>query len=126
MLLVIGDSALLKSLVFMLRRYQYEIMTFTNGQEAVDVLPTLSRAGEKKLLLIAEMHMHGLSGRALIESVFTVCGDIPILILSSYQVTELLKGLAAQLPVSVLEKPFSMEMLVKRVGKLFSENKVTV
>ncbi|HEX4403708.1 MAG TPA: ATP-binding protein, partial [Polyangia bacterium] len=104
-LLVEDDVAVRKFGADALSAAGFNVRQASNGTEAVNFI---ERAGGDVSLVITDVIMPGLDGRALLEHVRRVAPAVPVLLVSGYL------GVAQDLDVPFLEKPFSAAQLVQK------------
>ena len=117
-LLVVEDEVALRHLFkAYLVRLGYEVETFSGAAEALEAFGR--RAGEYDLVL-ADLHLEGMSGLELIERLVQLNPDVRVLVCSgdAFDGWVLPEGVRGQ--VCVLQKPFLPKMLTAEVERLLN------
>ena len=120
MFLVEDQDEVRKYTAQLLRGHGYRVIEARNGIEA---LPAFNAIQGEVRLLLTDVVMPGMSGRELFDRISSMHPDrpVPVLYISGYQ--EGILDKAADKPdpgVSILEKPFSPEELLRRVSQIIS------
>jgi DNA-binding response OmpR family regulator len=113
-LLVEDELGVRKYIRQALERHGYTVIEAGSGEEALD-LASGPNAGID--LLVTDMVMPGMSGMALVERLGAKRGAIPVLCMSGY-LDRLWQPDDAT--VSFLQKPFTVEGLLRRVSELLT------
>ncbi len=109
--LVVEDEAALRELEsLMLEEAGYDVLTASNGAEALAV------AGDHVLdLLVVDVVMPGLSGPDLVAELRARGTDVPVVFISGYGADEISsRGLNPD-NAAIVEKPFQVEQFLGRV-----------
>jgi CheY-like chemotaxis protein len=114
--LLVEDEEILRKLAAeILRSSGYQVIEAASGEEALDVW---GRASSSIHLLVSDMIMPGMNGRALAERLRESSPALKVLYISGY--TENILDLHGPLSgtTSFLQKPFQPRVLTKRVREL--------
>lgn len=118
-LLVEDDEILLKSLTYYLTMNQFEILSFNNGADALEVL---DEKIEELDLIITDLNLPFAGGQQIIQTLRKEkSSEIPVIVLtaSGIESTELeVLDLGAD---EFISKPFSPAILLKRIQKLLGK-----
>ena len=87
----------------------------SDGAEAFAVAERLERDGHALDLVLTDVVMPGGSGREFVERLRTIRPSVPVLYMSAYTNDAILRHLARNGEVSILEKPFTPIGLLERV-----------
>ncbi len=125
-ILLIDDDRLVRSSVQeVLTRAGYDVVSFTNGQDAVDAFdPDIFK------LILCDMKMPGLSGIEVLKKIRSVSKTVPFIIMTAYGTIDTAVEAMQHGAYDFMEKPFSspdaLEIRVMRaleLGALREENK---
>lgn len=115
-LLVVEDEAALRRLFqAYLVRLGYQVETFSGAAEALEAFSR--RPGEYDLVL-ADLHLEGMSGFELIERVVRLNPEVRILVCSGEAFDRRLLPAGVRDQVGLLQKPFLPKMLMAEVERL--------
>lgn len=124
-LLVVEDIPNVLELLEVTLRFQgYQVVSATNGQEALDVLKTVTPA-----LIITDILMPKLDGFALVQTLRNQpkTQGIPVIFLSATYVTPEDRNFAMSLGASrFIEKPIDTEEFLLTIAELLSQEHITV
>jgi CheY-like chemotaxis protein len=124
-LLVVEDIANVRELLEVTLRFQgYEVISATNGQEALEILEK-----EKPALIITDILMPKLDGFALVQQLKNdpKTLDIPVIFLSATYVTPEDRAFAMSLGASrFIEKPIDTEDFLLTIAELLSQDSITI
>jgi CheY-like chemotaxis protein len=109
-LLVEDDDSLRGLLLAQLEHFGYRGIACRNGHEALE-----RAAGERVDLLLTDVVMPDMGGRALAESFARSNPGTPVLFMSGYTADE---GVAEDASVAFLQKPFTFRQLAERIREL--------
>nr|WP_221184871.1 response regulator [Sphingomicrobium lutaoense] len=99
-----------------LTRHGYEVLTATNGEEALEILAR----GEEIDLLVSDVVMPLMDGPTMGREARKDRPDLPILFMSGYAEEQLRKSIDI-VNVSFLPKPFSVQELAEAVRKVLTD-----
>lgn len=108
-LVVDDDEPVLLLMKNVLREFQYEAITASSGQEAIDIVK-----GQKPDLILLDLNMPGMNGDAVLDHLRV--GDsqpVPIVILSGDPVDP--KELERLGAVGAIQKPFDLTDLLQTI-----------
>ena len=113
-LLVEDEDGVRKLVRKLLERQGYEVYEARNGEEALEMLDQIPRID----LLLTDMIMPRMGGRALAEKMEQLKPELKILFISGYTENTLLQEELIEKKHAFLQKPFSADALIKRVRHL--------
>jgi len=113
-ILVVEDDERVRELLCeVLRRQGYELVEAENGAEAVEV----AEGHEGRIdLLLTDVVMPEMHGREVAERIGSRRPDVPVLFVSGFPEDDSLRRSVGNGDVLFLEKPFSPETLLERIG----------
>ena len=124
-LLVVEDIPNVRELLEVTLRFQgCEVVSATNGQEALEILETLEPA-----LIITDILMPKLDGFALMQELRSnpKTHSIPVIFLSATYVTPEDRAFAMSLGASrFIEKPIDTEDFLLSIAELLSQDQITL
>ena len=114
--LVVDDDPAVRTLTAgILTSHGYNVTTASDGAEAFAVAERFERSGQALDLVLTDFVMPGGSGREFVERLRTIRPSVPVLYMSAYTNDAILRHLARNGEVSILEKPFTPIGLLERV-----------
>jgi CheY-like chemotaxis protein len=114
-LVVEDDAAAREALVDSLELLNYQVLEATNGREA---LALFERHQDAIALVLSDMVMPGMGGKALAEALRQQGLSVPVVVLSGHALASEIENLrAAGLVVSWMQKPVDLEQLAKVIGR---------
>jgi nitrogen-specific signal transduction histidine kinase len=116
-LLVEDDDSVRALLVQSLRNYGYNVLPARNGLEALEVV---GHRGEEIDLLISDVVMPKMSGRALADALRGRWPHLEVLFISGYTDDALSRHGVLEDGVVLLEKPFTPKRLAARIRELLA------
>ncbi len=99
-----------------LRELGYTVLEAENGEEALREIDNLG--GKKLHLLITDLVMPQLGGRALVEKIKPVYPNLKILLMSGYNEAILSQRYRPEAGIVFLQKPFSGAIIARKVREL--------
>lgn len=124
-LLVVEDIPNVRELLEVTLRFQgYEVITATNGEDALNILET-----EKPALIITDILMPKLDGFAMMQKLRNnpKTQGIPVIFLSATYVTPEDRNFAMSLGASrFIEKPIDTEDFLLTIAELLSQERITI
>lgn len=115
-ILVVDDEEMIRRVAArMLSLNGFGVLEAANGSEALEVL---DRGANRVDLVVTDVAMPVLDGRALGEAIARRWPDLPVLYMSGYAPDEQLVAHVVQAKVPFLPKPFTAEVLLQRVRQL--------
>jgi len=113
-LLVEDEPAVREVATRMLRAQGYQVLVAANGEEAIQIAH--SHAGESIHLLVTDVVMPRLSGKAVADQLKTIRPDMKVLFISGYSDDTLVRhGAAESSSLNFLQKPFSPSLLAFKI-----------
>jgi len=110
-ILLVEDEAMVRAVAERaLIRQGYQVLTATNGEEALEVLSTSEKEGRTIDLLISDVVMPMMDGPTLVGHARKRFPELPILFMSGYAEEQLRNSINIE-HVSFLPKPFSVQQL---------------
>jgi two-component system cell cycle sensor histidine kinase/response regulator CckA len=114
-ILIVEDEAAVRTLTrIALEAKGYNVLSASNGLEAI----ALAEQSETIHLLITDLVMPGLSGRQVAEAIRKKYDKTAVLYISGYTEDILLRDNVESLGSGVLQKPFTLSALTRRVHEL--------
>ena len=124
-LLVVEDIPNVRELLEVTLRFQgYEVISATNGQEALNILET-----ERPALIITDILMPKLDGFSMVQQLKAnpKTQDIPVIFLSATYVTPDDRDFAMSLGASrFIEKPIDTEEFLLTIAELLSQDHIVI
>ena len=112
-ILLVEDEAPVRTITAAtLKKRGYEVEQAEDGEEALEILE--ERPGEFDLI-ISDVVMPGLDGPGLLKAAADHLGNARVIFISGYAEEHFSHTLSADLDISFLPKPFSLEALAQRV-----------
>jgi CheY-like chemotaxis protein len=116
--LVVEDEQAVRDLtVKMMRQLGYNVLAAAGGDEAIEI--SRSHTGQISLLL-TDVVMPGMSGRQVADALLPARPGLRVLYLSGYTENTVIHHGVLEQGVSFLPKPFSREVLAKKVREVLS------
>ena len=110
-ILLVEDEAMVRAVAERaLTRQGYQVLTATNGEEALEVFDRSDKEGLTIDLLISDVVMPMMDGPTLVGHARERFPDLPILFMSGYAEEQLRNSINIE-HVSFLPKPFSVQQL---------------
>jgi len=110
-ILLVEDEAMVRAVAERaLTRQGYQVLTATNGEEALELLEANGKEGQTIDLLISDVVMPMMDGPTLVGHARERFPDLPILFMSGYAEEQLRQSISIE-HVSFLPKPFSVQQL---------------
>lgn len=114
--LVVEDVEVVRSLLRkILEGNGYEVITANGGAEALESVRTLTRPVD---LLLTDMVMPGMSGRALCKELHVLYPEVRVIYMSGHTQDAALHHEAQTGQVDFLQKPFSVNTLIETVRRV--------
>ena len=101
----------------MLRKMGYNVMTATNGQEAIE---RYRRHRDRIEIVILDMIMPGMSGAAVFEGLKEIDPDVKVLLSSGYSLTDKAQDILNRGGKGFIQKPFNVVELSKKLHGILS------
>jgi len=104
----------------MLREQGYHVLVATNGEEAIQL--ARARVSEPIHLLVTDVVMPRLSGKAVADQLKILRPDIKVLFISGYSDDTLMRhGASEAASLNFLQKPFSPSLLAYRIREVLDK-----
>lgn len=118
-ILVVDDEPLLRSMIgSMLERHGFSALMAGNGREGLDILAA-NRGRIRGVMLDISMPVMG--GKRMLEIIDSRWPDLPVLIMSGFSQSEVLRMLGGHRKLEFLEKPFDLSKMRECVRRTFGE-----
>ncbi len=120
-ILLVEDNANAKlAYSIALKRFGFEVQTASDGQEALE-----SFRKKRTDLVITDFKMPRLNGQQLALQLHQLEPNVPVLMISAFEVSEIENKVAGENGMYFLAKPFSTVQLINTVNRILHENKTT-
>jgi PAS domain S-box-containing protein len=106
----------------MLREQGYNVLVAANGDEALQL--ARSRSNEPIHLLVTDVVMPRLSGKAVADQLRAGRPDMKVLFISGYSDDTLIRHGAADTGLNFLQKPFSPSLLAYKIRDVLDKNEI--
>lgn len=116
-LLVEDDDVVRQLTAQVLEEFGYQVHALRDGTSALELL----RSEQQVDLLMSDIGLPGMDGRALVESARQLRPALPVLFASGYDERELLEQVRARDTAAVTEsivKPYDLQVLARRLSEL--------
>lgn len=110
------EPALLRSLIFTLKRFHFQPTGVTDGLQALEYFSNCKE--EVCDLFITDIQLPGISGFEVIDKIRSLGFQFPILVITAYGDQKVLTEIGKRKIEDYLTKPFSMDDLLQRIAKL--------
>jgi PAS domain S-box-containing protein len=114
-LLAEDEPAVQHSLQRILTAHGYTVLTASNGNDALKVFTARSRDID---LLITDLVMPGMGGRALARECTAIRNTLKVIYISGYTRDSLLSEQTFEEGTEFIEKPFTREIILDRIGRV--------
>ncbi|MGE5184946.1 MAG: ATP-binding protein [Acidobacteriota bacterium] len=114
-ILLVEDESDLRTALADVLRAAHDVVAVESGAAALDALEA---ASEPFQLVLTDLVMPRLSGRELARLVRARWPEVRVLFMSGYDRDQLVEGQPAEATESILNKPFSVDELTKRIDEL--------
>jgi len=118
-LLVEDDEPLRKLVSQILERTGYSVVSASNGEEALRLIDSPGHAGID--LLISDVVMPGIGGKALAEQLQARLPDLKVLYISGYPDEAVVHHGMLDEGIAFLQKPFSATAIIQKVQEILAE-----
>lgn len=120
-ILLVEDEEVVRALVrSLLETCGYRVIEAADG---IAALAMLQEMGPNIDLLITDLVMPRMSGRELAERVHEIHPQVPILFTSGYTDNRTFPGAVSQNGSSILQKPFTLEVIAGKVREMLDRNR---
>jgi DNA-binding NtrC family response regulator len=114
-ILIVDDNPNMSSLLAeMLEIFEFESKRAGNGQEALAIL-----GNEKFSLVITDLRMPEMSGSELLKNIKKSHPDLPVVVISGYNLAEEEDTLMANMADGFINKPFKMIDIENLLNRFF-------
>ena len=117
-LIVDDDDAILETIADYLKESGYNVLVATNGEEGSDILKN-----EMVDLVITDMYMAKLNGLRLLEHIRAEKSEIPVILMTGYELSKDEIAYFPYAPNAYIIKPFPLEKLSKSIENLLNIQK---
>lgn len=115
--LLVEDERAIRDLISpVLKRAGYKVIEVSNGKQALDVFDKFK---SKFDLIISDMNLPGMNGDKLASIILKNKPEIKILFISGISL-KIMKNIFDHKKIEYLEKPFSLDQLLKKVEFLLN------
>lgn len=118
-LLVEDDEPLRKLVSRILNRTGYTVVSASNGEEALRLIDSPEHTGID--LLVSDVVMPGIGGKALAEKLEARLPDLKVLFISGYPDEAVVHHGVLDEGVAYLQKPFSPKAIIQKVQEVLAE-----
>ena len=118
-LLVEDDEPLRKLVSRILNRTGYTVVSASNGEEALRLIDSPEHTGID--LLVSDVVMPGIGGKALAEKLQARLPDLKVLFISGYPDEAVVHHGVLDEGVAYLQKPFSPKAIIQKVQEVLAE-----
>jgi two-component system cell cycle sensor histidine kinase/response regulator CckA len=115
LLLIEDELEIAEALSFGLIECGYRVTTANNAEEAAEKLTTLPYD-----VIITDLGIPGLSSRELVKLIRSTAPDVPVIPITGYVDFELHNDILAEGTQPILEKPFTIDQLLRRIRQTVS------
>jgi len=114
-ILIVDDNPNMSSLLAeMLEIFEFDSQRAGNGQEALNIL-----GGQTFSMVITDLRMPEMSGSELLKSIKQNNPELPVIVISGYNLAEEEDSLMADLADGFINKPFKMVDIENLLKKFF-------
>ncbi|MBD3217700.1 MAG: response regulator [candidate division Zixibacteria bacterium] len=114
-ILIVDDNPNMSSLLAeMLEIFEFDSQRAGNGQEAIDIL-----GGDSFSMVITDLRMPEMSGSELLKNIKENHPDLPVVVISGYNLAEEEDTLLSELADGFINKPFKMVDIENMLNKFF-------
>jgi DNA-binding NtrC family response regulator len=114
-ILIVDDNPNMSSLLAeMLEIFEFDSQRAGNGQEAMDIL-----GGDSFSMVITDLRMPEMSGSELLKNIKENHPDLPVVVISGYNLAEEEDTLLSELADGFINKPFKMVDIENMLNKFF-------
>lgn len=119
LILAVDDEENIRNLItYTFEPYDFEVVTAENGKSAITILEH-----NPVDVIITDLLMPSMTGLALIREMKKRKNSIPIIIITAYGNTDMVKEIIAEGVFRLIEKPLDFETLVPIVNDAIEYNK---
>ena len=115
-LVVDDDDALRMTAAMMLECYGFKTLMASNGLEALQQMESNPRIG----VVLLDLLMPVMDGEETFHQMRTFWGDIPVVLMSGLNPTEIVERLGNPAPDGFVPKPFNLAALTSALGRVLS------
>jgi len=102
----------------MLKRIGFEVLTASDGFEAIEVF---RRHSEQIVCVVLDMTMPHMDGEECFHKLREIKDDISVLITSGYSEQDITKRFAGQKDIAFIQKPYELSLLRRKLRKLIEQ-----
>jgi PAS domain S-box-containing protein len=121
MVLVVDDEADIRSVMAEVLRLQgYTVLEAADAPQALRQLQERGRGGRPDMLVTDVGLPNGMNGRQLADQVRMLWPQIPVLLVTGYAESTVMRNETLPAQMELLTKPFAMAALVEKVGSMLA------
>lgn len=109
-LLAVDDDPVILSIIGLLGSEELELLTASDGREALEIL-----ARRPVDLLVTDLYMPGMNGFELLAHMVRDFAEVPVIVMSAYEVPWMGDEIARKAALRYLQKPFDYATLAAAV-----------
>ena len=94
----------------------YQVVTASNGGQALQIIKLSSKKAEPVGLLVTDLIMPGINGLDLVELARQLLPGLPAILVTAYGVDNVCKDAMSLGSCEYLEKPFNMSVILPRLS----------
>lgn len=117
-LVVDDDKEMIKLYREMLERLGYRVLLSECGKHAVEIIKNAAESGCEPDLVILDMIMPGMGGKAVFDEIKNIKPDIKVLIASGYSLNGHLTGILNQGCNDYIQKPFTITEMSAKIDEI--------
>ena len=128
LVLVVDDEPVVRNMAeaMLTRKMGYQVITADNGFEAIEIF---KKRQEEIGLVLLDLSMPGMNGWEVLAALRTVRSDIPVILTSGYDESQVMTGAYKERPQMFLQKPYQRNTLQEAIkaalrGQLGITNKI--
>ena len=101
----------------------YQVVTASNGGQALQIIKLSSKKAEPVGLLVTDLIMPGINGLDLVQSARQLLPGLPAILVTAYGVDNIRKDVMSLGSCEYLEKPFNMSDLTTVINQLIGNGR---
>jgi signal transduction histidine kinase len=121
-ILLVDDEEMVRTVAtIMLKRLGFDVITATDGQNAVDIFSARKDAIDAVVL---DMTMPNMDGKEALDVLCRIRPDVRVLMTSGFTAEDVAKDFAKNGNIAFLQKPFNSAMLAEKLKTLMPQGRV--